>query len=283
MLAAICYPYVVAPGSAAPRPGAQARRRRARRRCSPRTSGSATTAATSRDGRSNAPGTASTSSATTAPSATCSATGCSRSNGRTLTPRHGYEMPESVAEAGQQAPFDDALARSAALYDALVDDFPVQAPYAVSLAYRMRYSMQMNAREAMHVLELRSSPQGHPVVPAHRAGDAPAHRRTSRTPRDRASDASRRSRDLRARAPRLRARGGSEDARSPAADAHARVTHASTKPSSSCGARGRSTRLARRREHGAKKLKISRARRDLQRRASLQVSATCVGLTHARL
>ncbi|HEY5011667.1 MAG TPA: FAD-dependent thymidylate synthase, partial [Acidimicrobiia bacterium] len=41
--------------------------------------------------------------------------------------------------------------------------FPVQAPYAVSLAYRMRYAMQMNAREAMHVLELRSSPQGHPA------------------------------------------------------------------------------------------------------------------------
>ena len=30
------------------------------------------------------------------------------------------------------------------------------------MAYRMRYSMQFNAREAMHMLELRSSPQGHP-------------------------------------------------------------------------------------------------------------------------
>ena len=38
-----------------------------------------------------------------------------------------------------------------------------EAPYAVSLAYRMRFAMQMNAREAMHVLELRSSPQGHPT------------------------------------------------------------------------------------------------------------------------
>jgi thymidylate synthase ThyX len=32
----------------------------------------------------------------------------------------------------------------------------------VSLAYRIRFAMQMNAREAMHVLELRSAPQGHP-------------------------------------------------------------------------------------------------------------------------
>ena len=31
----------------------------------------------------------------------------------------------------------------------------------MALAFRIRYSMQMNAREAMHVLELRSSPQGH--------------------------------------------------------------------------------------------------------------------------
>jgi thymidylate synthase ThyX len=30
------------------------------------------------------------------------------------------------------------------------------------MAYRMRYSMQFNAREAIHMLELRSSPQGHP-------------------------------------------------------------------------------------------------------------------------
>ncbi|MCS5671829.1 MAG: FAD-dependent thymidylate synthase, partial [Acidimicrobiales bacterium] len=44
----------------------------------------------------------------------------------------------------------------------LREPFPDQAPYAVSLAYRVRYLMHMNAREAMHVLELRSTPQGHP-------------------------------------------------------------------------------------------------------------------------
>jgi thymidylate synthase ThyX len=52
--------------------------------------------------------------------------------------------------------------RSAGLYDALNKDFSEQAPYAVSMAYRMRYAMQFNAREAIHMLELRSSPQGHP-------------------------------------------------------------------------------------------------------------------------
>jgi len=32
----------------------------------------------------------------------------------------------------------------------------------VVMAYRVRFYMDMNAREAMHVIELRTSPQGHP-------------------------------------------------------------------------------------------------------------------------
>ena len=79
-----------------------------------------------------------------------------------LTPNHGYVRPELVDEAGMADVFDDAMARSAALYDALKDDFPEQASYSVPMAYRIRYSMQFNAREAIHMLELRSSPQGHP-------------------------------------------------------------------------------------------------------------------------
>jgi hypothetical protein len=79
-----------------------------------------------------------------------------------LTPNHGYTRPELVTEAGLGDDFDEAMHRSAALYDALQPDFPQQASYAVSMAYRMRYVMQFNAREAIHMLELRSSPQGHP-------------------------------------------------------------------------------------------------------------------------
>lgn len=81
---------------------------------------------------------------------------------QSLTPNHGYVRPELVEDAGVADVFDDAMARSASLYDALKDEFPQQAQYAVSMAYRLRYSMQFNAREAMHMLELRSSPQGHP-------------------------------------------------------------------------------------------------------------------------
>lgn len=52
--------------------------------------------------------------------------------------------------------------RSRELYEALRPEYPEQAPYAISMAFRLRYAMQFNAREAMHMLELRSAPQGHP-------------------------------------------------------------------------------------------------------------------------
>ena len=51
---------------------------------------------------------------------------------------------------------------SAQLHEAVTEVAPESASYAVSLAYRIRYVMQMNAREAMHILELRTTPQGHP-------------------------------------------------------------------------------------------------------------------------
>jgi thymidylate synthase ThyX len=80
-----------------------------------------------------------------------------------LTPAHGYTRPESVDAAGGAAAFDEAMERSAALHDALEPEFPEQAAYAVSLAYRIRFVMQLNARSALHLIELRSTPQGHPA------------------------------------------------------------------------------------------------------------------------
>ena len=74
----------------------------------------------------------------------------------------GYDVPEVVAGAGLTDRYIGSLERSRELYEALAPEYPEQAPYAVSLAYRIRYTMQMNAREAMHLLELRSGPQGHP-------------------------------------------------------------------------------------------------------------------------
>lgn len=79
-----------------------------------------------------------------------------------LSCEHGYVIPDLVVEAGGQDRFVEAMERSAALYELLRPEYPWQASYAVSMAYRLRYVMQFNAREAIHLLELRSSPQGHP-------------------------------------------------------------------------------------------------------------------------
>jgi thymidylate synthase ThyX len=80
-----------------------------------------------------------------------------------LSPRHGYARPDAVDAAGARGDFDAAMERSADLHDALAGPFPDQAAYAVSLAYRVRFVLQLNAREAMHLIELRSEPQGHPA------------------------------------------------------------------------------------------------------------------------
>jgi thymidylate synthase ThyX len=79
-----------------------------------------------------------------------------------LTPYHGFDLPDAVVEAGLVDGYGEVMEKSRDLYETLTEDFPSQASYAVALGYKLRYAMQMNAREAMHLCELRSSPQGHP-------------------------------------------------------------------------------------------------------------------------
>jgi thymidylate synthase ThyX len=81
-----------------------------------------------------------------------------------LSPRHGFTEPDAIDEAGARDDWQRVLDASAELYERLVfAGLPDVAPYAVAMAYRVRFYMELNAREAMHVLELRSAPQGHPA------------------------------------------------------------------------------------------------------------------------
>ena len=81
-----------------------------------------------------------------------------------LTPRHGFVMPEAVSEAGAADAFRGVMDDAAVLHDRIVAaGLPDVAAYAVSMAYRVRFFMDMNAREALHVIELRTAPQGHPA------------------------------------------------------------------------------------------------------------------------
>ena len=81
-----------------------------------------------------------------------------------LSTRHGYTEPAAIEEAGALADWRVVMERSADLYEKLAaGGFERVAPYAVVMAYRVRFYMEMNAREAMHVIELRTAPQGHPA------------------------------------------------------------------------------------------------------------------------
>ena len=81
-----------------------------------------------------------------------------------LTPDHGAETPPDVAEAGALADWNGVMAAGADLSERLrAEGFEDASQYAVPMAYRIRFAMQMNARQAMHLIELRSTPQGHPA------------------------------------------------------------------------------------------------------------------------
>jgi thymidylate synthase ThyX len=94
----------------------------------------------------------------------------------------GYDVPGLVDDAGLRDRYVASLERSRSLAEEMSEAFPIESAYAVALAYRIRYSMQMNAREAMHILELRSGPEGHPTYrwvaqEMHRlVGDVAGHR-----------------------------------------------------------------------------------------------------------
>ncbi|MFQ5828480.1 MAG: FAD-dependent thymidylate synthase [Candidatus Methylomirabilia bacterium] len=81
-----------------------------------------------------------------------------------LSPHHGSVTPEAIHEAGALEDWQRVMEASSALYEALRDHgLSLVAPYAVAMAYRVRFYMELNAREAMHLIELRTAPQGHPA------------------------------------------------------------------------------------------------------------------------
>ena len=81
-----------------------------------------------------------------------------------LSPAHGYETPPAIEDAGLAGAWHAAMADSADTWSVVAGEAgPDVAQYAVAMAYRVRFTMQMTARQAMHLIELRSSPQGHPT------------------------------------------------------------------------------------------------------------------------
>ena len=78
-----------------------------------------------------------------------------------LSCRHGFDVPTAITEAGVAGQWRQAMELQAGLWERLLDDAPHAAQYAVGFAWKLRYAMQINARAAMQMLELRTGPQGH--------------------------------------------------------------------------------------------------------------------------
>ena len=84
-----------------------------------------------------------------------------------LGPDLGAGVPDEVYEAGVGGEFERGLEISRSEYERLSGEGLVElAPYALSLAYRIRYVLDLNAREAIHLVELRSGREGHPTYRA---------------------------------------------------------------------------------------------------------------------
>jgi thymidylate synthase ThyX len=80
-----------------------------------------------------------------------------------LTPAHGFVTPESIEDIGAGEVWRTAMQRTADLYEAVTAETGADvAQYVVPFAYRIRFFFQLNAREAIHLLELRSAEGGHP-------------------------------------------------------------------------------------------------------------------------
>jgi thymidylate synthase ThyX len=84
-----------------------------------------------------------------------------------LSPDLGAGVPDEVREAGVGSDYERALEISRAEFERLeAAGLHAAAPYALCLGYRIRYVLDLNAREAMHLIELRSGREGHPTYRA---------------------------------------------------------------------------------------------------------------------
>ncbi|HEY8769178.1 MAG TPA: FAD-dependent thymidylate synthase [Thermoleophilaceae bacterium] len=82
---------------------------------------------------------------------------------QTLGPDLGAGVPDELEQAGVADAYRAGLDASAAEHARLVEAGLAElAPYALCLGYRIRYVLDMNAREAMQLIELRSGREGHP-------------------------------------------------------------------------------------------------------------------------
>jgi thymidylate synthase ThyX len=79
-----------------------------------------------------------------------------------LSTKHGYDTPKEIIDSGIEKDFKDCMYLSSNTYQNIVKTMPIEAQYAVNFAYKYPYFIKINLRELYHVIELRTTAQGHP-------------------------------------------------------------------------------------------------------------------------
>ena len=78
-----------------------------------------------------------------------------------LSTKHGYDIPPEIYGLDILKDFKDCMYKSYEVYEMIDKKMPEEAQYVVNFAYKYPYFMKINLREACHMIELRTIPQGH--------------------------------------------------------------------------------------------------------------------------
>jgi len=78
-----------------------------------------------------------------------------------LTTDHGYNIPNEIKILGIERDFKDCMNKTKETFEKIRKKYPEQGQYVVNFGYNYPYFMKFNLREACHLIELRTVPQGH--------------------------------------------------------------------------------------------------------------------------
>lgn len=78
-----------------------------------------------------------------------------------LSTKYGFDIPKEIFDLGIEKDYKDCMYTCDSTYQLLSSEMPVESQYVVNFAYRYPYFLKMNLREACHMIELRTTPQGH--------------------------------------------------------------------------------------------------------------------------
>ena len=78
-----------------------------------------------------------------------------------LTTDHKYHIPNEINILGIDKDFKDCMNKTKETFEKIRKKYPEQGQYVVNFAYNYPYFMKLNLREACHLIELRTVPQGH--------------------------------------------------------------------------------------------------------------------------